>query len=125
VRHHAANTSRTVEFAREQIRAARIMLERWGDDPLAVRLLRRRLAICSWNLAFAEQCRGRYAEARTAYWSSARHTFAGRPTALSLFLKWKSRDDTPSMAGAVARAAFMSLPPGLVSMAHRLARRHA
>lgn len=126
VRQHAANTSRSVEFTREQIRAARIMLARWGDDPEAVRLLRRRLGICSWNLAFAEQCRGRYSEARSAYWSSARYAWSARPSALRLFRHWKAREvaqstPMPPIASAMARAAFMSLPSGLISTARHVA----
>jgi glycosyltransferase involved in cell wall biosynthesis len=71
-RQHSGNTSRTVEFIRHQIRAARLMLTRWGDDPVAARLLRRRLGVCSWNLAYAERLAGKYSEARSAYWASAR-----------------------------------------------------
>jgi glycosyltransferase involved in cell wall biosynthesis len=123
VRQHATNTTKSIGFVREQIRATRMMLERWGSDPAAVRLLRRRLGICSWNLAFAEQCRGHYAEARTAYWSSARHTFAARPSPLSLFLNWKAREKTAPVAAAMARAAFMSLPSGVVSLARKVTRR--
>jgi glycosyltransferase involved in cell wall biosynthesis len=115
VRQHEANTSRTVDFIHEQIRAAQIMLARWGDDPLAARLLRRRLGICSWNLAFAEQTCGRYSQARSAYWSSARYTFAARPSPLSLFLHWKRHESSPPILSAIARAAFMTLPQGLVS----------
>ena len=117
VRQHTGNTTRTVAFVQEQIRAAHIMLARWGGDPVAVRLLHRRLGICSWNLAFAEQCRGRYAEARTAYWSSARNTFVGRPSPMNLFLQWKNRGSTPSVLAAVARAVFMGLPPRLIEAA--------
>lgn len=123
VRHHTANTSRSVEFTREQIRAAQIMLARWSDDPKAVCLLRRRLGNCSWNLAFAEQSRGRYAEARSAYWSSARHAWSARPSPLSLFFRWKARESNPPIAAAVARAAFMSLPSGLISMTRQIAQR--
>jgi hypothetical protein len=123
VRQHAANTSGSVDFIQEQIRATRMMLTRWGDDPAAVRLLRRRLGICSWNLAFAEQNRGRYAQARSAYWSSAYHALAARPSALSLFIDWKGRKSIPPVAGAVARAVFMSLPHGLVHVAQQWARR--
>src|SRR5437773_3361686 len=43
VRRHDANTSRTVDFIHEQIRATGIMLARWGNDPVAARLIRRRL----------------------------------------------------------------------------------
>jgi glycosyltransferase involved in cell wall biosynthesis len=123
VRQHESNTSRTVDFIHEQIRAAQIMLARWGDDPLAARLLRRRLGICSWNLAFAEQTRGRYSQARSAYWSSACHTFAARTSPLTLFLHWKGRDQTAPLAGAVARAAIFSLPPRMLSLARRLVQR--
>jgi len=118
VRQHEANTSRSVDFIEEQIRATRMMLTRWGDDATAARLLRRRLGICSWNLAFAEQKRGRYAQARSAYWSTAYHALVARPSALSLFIDWKGRRSMPPVAGAVARAVFMSLPSQLVSMTH-------
>jgi glycosyltransferase involved in cell wall biosynthesis len=117
VRQHGSNTSRSVEFIHQQIRAARIMLERWGDDPMTARLLRRRLGMCWWNLAYAEQCRGDYAEARNAYWSSARHAWAARPSAMSFFRNWKNRATTLSVVEAVARAAFMSLPKNVVRMA--------
>ena len=117
VRQHESNTSRSVEFIHHQIRAARIMLERWGDEPLGSRLLRRRLGLCWWNLAYAEQCRGHYAEARNAYWSSARFGFAARSSTMKLFLSWKRRESTPSLAAAVARAAVMTLPKNIVRMA--------
>jgi glycosyltransferase involved in cell wall biosynthesis len=117
VRQHGSNTSRSVEFIQHQVRAARIMLERWGNDPPAARLLRRRLGMCWWNLAYAEQCRGRYAEARNAYWSSARYAWAARPSAMSLYLSWKRREPTPPVAAAVVRAAFMALPKNVVRMA--------
>jgi glycosyltransferase involved in cell wall biosynthesis len=119
VRQHEANTSRSVAFIQEQIRAARIMLTRWGDDPAAARLLRCRLGICFWNLAFAEQSRGRYRQARSAYWSSASYTLAARPSPISLFIDWNTGKSTPPVAGAIARALFMSLPYPLVSMARR------
>jgi len=105
-----------VEFIHQQIRAARIMLERWDRDPLAARLLRRRLGMCWWNLAYAEQCRGYYRKARSAYWSSARHAWAAQPSAMSLFLNWKNRGTTPSISEAVARGAFMSLPKTVLRM---------
>jgi glycosyltransferase involved in cell wall biosynthesis len=117
VRQHGSNTSKSVEFIQQQIRAARMMLERWGYDPLVARLLRRRLGECWWNLAYAEQCRSHYAEARSAYWSSARHAWAARPSAMSFFSNWKNRATTPSVVNAVARAAFMSLPKNVVRMA--------
>jgi glycosyltransferase involved in cell wall biosynthesis len=117
VRQHAANTSRSVAFIQDQVRAARIMLERWGDDPLAKVLLRRRLGTCWWNLAYAEQTRGHYAEARNAYWSSARYALSARPSAMSFFRSWKNRATTLSVVEAVARAAFMSLPKNVVRMA--------
>jgi glycosyltransferase involved in cell wall biosynthesis len=117
VRQHESNTSRGVDFIRHQIRAAQIMLERWNDDPLAARLLRRRLGLCWWNLAYAEQCRGHYPEARTAYWSSARYGFAARSSAMKIFLNWKTLESTPPLAAAVTRAAFMSLPKNLIRMA--------
>ncbi len=116
VRQHGSNTSRSVEFIHQQIRAARIMLERWDRDPLAARLLRRRLGMCCWNLAYAEQCRGFYRKARSAYWSSARHMWAALPSAMSLFLNWKNRGTTPSISEAVARGAFMSLPKTVLRM---------
>jgi glycosyltransferase involved in cell wall biosynthesis len=116
VRQHSSNTSRGVELIQHQIRAARMMLERWGGDSLAARLLRRRLGTCCWNLAYAEQCRGDYAEARSAYWSSARHAWAGRPSDMSFFRNWKNPATTPSVVEAVARAAFMSLPKNVVRM---------
>ena len=122
VRQHAANTSGSVDFIQEQIRATRMMLTRWGDDAAAARLLRRRLGICSWNLAFAEQNRGRYAQARSAYWSSAYHALAARPSAISYFMDWKGRKSMPPVAGAVARAVFMSLPFPVVAIAHGAAR---
>jgi hypothetical protein len=119
VRQHEANTSRSVEFIQEQIRATQLMLVRWRDDPKAVRLLRRRLGMCSWNLAFAEQSRGNYAEARSAYWSSACYALAARPSALSFFIDWKSRENTSPVAGAFARAVLMSLPPSLIAISQR------
>jgi glycosyltransferase involved in cell wall biosynthesis len=119
VRQHEANTSRSTDFIREQIRAAEIMLIRWGDDPVAARLLRGRLGICSWNLAFAEQSCGRYPQARAAYWASARHALAARPSPLGLFFKWKG-ESQPPVAGAVARAAIMSLPPRMLSLARKM-----
>src|SRR5260370_5840051 len=122
VRQHEANTSRTVDFIHEQIRAAWIMLARWGNDPVAARLIRRRLGICSWNLAFAEQTRGRYSQARSAYWSSACHTFAARPSPMSLFLHWKGGENIAPFASALARAAFMALPHAIVSKARRWAK---
>lgn len=122
VRQHEARTSRSVEFIQEQIRAARIMMIRWGNDPEAVRLVRRRLGMCSWNLAFAEQNRGRYSQARSAYWSSACHALAARRSIMGLFVDWKRRQDTPPIAGALARAAFMSLPSPLVAMVQGAAR---
>jgi glycosyltransferase involved in cell wall biosynthesis len=114
VRQHEGNTSRSVDFIRDQIRAAQMMLIRWGNDPIAVRFLRRRLVACSWNLAFAEQTLGRYTKARSAYWSSACHALAARPSPLSFFLNWK---DAPPVASALARAAFMSLPSRVLSLA--------
>ncbi len=116
VRQHESNTSRSIGFIQHQIRAARIMLERWGDDPVAKGLLRRRLGTCWWNLAYAEQCRGHYVEARKAYWSSARHSWAARPSAMSLFRRWKNRGTIPSIGEAVARGAFMSLPKTVLRM---------
>jgi glycosyltransferase involved in cell wall biosynthesis len=123
VRQHEARTSRSVEFIHEQIRAARIMMVRWGNDPEAVRLLRRRLGMCSWNLAFAEQNRGRYSQARSAYWSSACHALAGRPSIMNLFLDRKRRQETPPISGALARAVFLSLPSPLIAMAYGAAHR--
>ena len=122
VRQHEGNTTKTVEFIQEQIRAARMMLTRWGDNPVAVRLLRRRLGICSWNLAYAEQNRGRYSQARSAYWSSACHAFAARPSIMSLFADWKGRKSMPPVTGALARAAFMSFPRALVRAAYHPAK---
>jgi glycosyltransferase involved in cell wall biosynthesis len=126
VRQHAGNTTRTTDFAREQIRAARIMLTRWGDDPAAARLIRRRLGICSWDLAFAEQTRGRYSQARSAYWYSACHTLAARPSPLAVFFNWKNRERSPSsppIPAALARAAIMSLPYGVISTVRQWAHR--
>jgi glycosyltransferase involved in cell wall biosynthesis len=119
VRQHESNTSRSVDFIRHQIRAARIMLERWGNDPLAAHHLHRRLGTCWWNLAYAEQCRGQYAEARTAYWSSARYGFAARSSTMKLFLSWRRQESTPPLAAAVTRAAFMLLPQNLIRMASK------
>jgi glycosyltransferase involved in cell wall biosynthesis len=117
VRQHEGNTSRTVEFIQEQIRASHLMMSRWADDPEAVRLLRRRLGNCLWNLAFAYQTRGQFDQARSAYWSLARHVIAARPSAMSYFRDWKSRESMPSVTSAVARAVFLSMPTSLVLMA--------
>jgi glycosyltransferase involved in cell wall biosynthesis len=119
VRQHPGNTSRTVDFMKEQVRATHLMLARWADDPEAVRLLSRRLGNCLWNLAFAEQSLGHFAEARTAYWSSGRIAFAARPSALTSFRKWRDRELLPPVAGAFTRAAFLSLPTPVILMAQK------
>ncbi len=102
VRQHKGNTTRGVEFLRHQVKTTRVLLARWGDDPLAASLIRRRLAVCSYDLAYAEQTRGAYGPARSAYLDSARHGF--RRTA------------------ALARAAVLALPGGLVSLVRRARR---
>jgi glycosyltransferase involved in cell wall biosynthesis len=123
VRQHPGNTTRSVAFVQEQIRAAQLMLTRWGDDPIATRLIRRRLGICSWNLAYAEQSEGHYPQARSAYWSSACHAVAARRSPLSIFYGWRMRESMPPIAGALARAALMSLPSRLITTARQWTRR--
>lgn len=68
LREHPGRTTRTLAYQRDQLRATRGMLARWGDDPRARRLLRRRLREVLWNLAYAEKLRGETSAARRAYW---------------------------------------------------------
>jgi glycosyltransferase involved in cell wall biosynthesis len=96
VRRHAGNLSETLGFYRHQVRATRLMLERWGEDEETSRLIRQRLGRCYWNLAYAELARGNYRKARTAYWQSAQH--GHRP------------------AGGFSRAVFLSLPRRLLTL---------
>jgi glycosyltransferase involved in cell wall biosynthesis len=96
VRRNAANTSKTLEFVRHQVRATQLMMLRWARDAAAARLLRRRLGQCCWDLAYAEQAHGNYARARSAYWDSVRHGHR--------------------RAGGLARAALLTLPRRLVSL---------
>jgi glycosyltransferase involved in cell wall biosynthesis len=99
VRRHAGNTTKTLEFVRHQVRATRLMLLRWGPDPAAARLIRRRLGRCCWDLAHAELVHGNYGSARAAYWASVRYGHR--------------------RAGGLARAALLTLPRGLVSVFRR------
>jgi hypothetical protein len=41
---------------------------------------------------------------------------------MDLFFNWKAREKSPPVAAAMARAAFMSLPAGVVSLARKIAR---
>jgi glycosyltransferase involved in cell wall biosynthesis len=94
VRRHETNTTNSVEFARHRVRATRLMMARWNNDPEAMRVMQQNLGVRCWDLAYAEQINGNYQEARAAYWQSA--------------CQGNRR------VGALARAAFMSLPRGLV-----------
>jgi glycosyltransferase involved in cell wall biosynthesis len=100
VRRNEANTTKTLEFVRHQVRATRLMMLRWCKDAVAARLLRQRLGKCCWNLAHAELAHGNYGKARSAYWDSVRHGHR--------------------RAGGLARAALLTLPRGLVSLAKSL-----
>jgi hypothetical protein len=102
VRCHEANTTKSLEFVRHQVRATRLMLLRWGKDPVAARLLRQRLGRCCWDLAYAEMAQGNYRPARAAYWESVRHGHR--------------------RAGGLARAALLTLPPGVVSALRKQAK---
>lgn len=94
VRRHETNTTNTVEFARQRVRATRLMMARWGNEPAALRVMRRNLGVRYWDLAYAEQVAGNYPEACTAYWQSA--------------------CEGNRRVGSLARAAFLTLPRGLV-----------
>jgi glycosyltransferase involved in cell wall biosynthesis len=99
VRRHEANTTKTLEFVRHQVRATRLMWLRWGKDAAAAGLLRQRLGRCCWDLAHAELAHGNYKQSRAAYWESVRHGHR--------------------RAGGLARAALLALPRGLVAMVKR------
>jgi cellulose synthase/poly-beta-1,6-N-acetylglucosamine synthase-like glycosyltransferase len=71
VRQHEANTTSTVEFVREQVRAYRIMMARWGRDPSAATVLREVLGACYWDLAYAERTAGQLPAAVHAYLQSS------------------------------------------------------
>lgn len=94
VRRHDTNTTNSVEFARQRVRATRLMMARWANDTEALGVMRENLGIRCWDLAYAEQLNGNYPAARSAYWQSA--------------CQGNRR------LGALARAAFMTLPHGLV-----------
>ncbi|HJT77353.1 MAG TPA: glycosyltransferase [Gemmataceae bacterium] len=102
VRQHETNTTLSLEFARHRARTTRLLLARYGDDPRAADLIRRRLGYCCFALGYAEKAEGNYGAARSAYWESARCGF--------------------QRAGSVARAAFLSLPGWVVERVRRPAR---
>jgi glycosyltransferase involved in cell wall biosynthesis len=105
VRRQGDNLSRTLNYFRGQVRATRLMLERWGAEEEVRPLIRQRLGRCYWDLAYAEMMQGNYRQARLAYWQSAHHGHR--------------------LAGGLSRAVFLSLPHRLLGLLRKPARRGA